>query len=156
MILSTHTMLSILIIRHFADLGRTLFAIVADPVNVPGTRASATVILPSPSLLLRVRRLFRNGETVAAMIDRGDPEPRNAIYPTAAGPMRISDALVRLALRENARVLFLATRMNPASEVVMRLAAPSPGSASVPEILADFVRFIDEARSLAVSESRAA
>lgn len=156
-ILSAHTMLSPLIMRHFADLGRKLFAIAAEAdLRIPGTRVTGSILPPSPMLLLQVRRLFKEGQTVAAMIDRGDPERRNTIYQTTTGPMRISHALLHLALRHHARVLFLATRMDASSQIVMRLATPSPQSTTVPEILEDFVRFFDESQSLAVSGSRAA
>jgi hypothetical protein len=156
-VLSAHTMLSALVMRYFADRGSRLFVIAADPdLRIPGTRLPASVLLPSPMLLVQVRRLFRERQTVAAMIDRGDPERRNAIYHTSTGPMRISDALLRLALHHHARVLFLATRMDATSQIVMRFAAPSPQSTTVPEILGDFVRFFDESQSLACSESRVA
>jgi lauroyl/myristoyl acyltransferase len=149
LIVSRHTMLSTLFLRHLEDAGHEPLVISADQdMRVPGRRMPARVLRPSPDLLLKVRRHLEDGRTIAAMIDRGRLERRSSIVQTAGGPVFVSEALLRLGLRYRARVVFLATTMDEMSRVVSRLSAPSSRSNSVREIVADFADFVDETQQI--------
>jgi hypothetical protein len=140
-----HTMLSTLFIRYLDDAGHDPIVITADPdQGVPGRRARAHVLSPSPALLLKVRRSLEEGRTLAGMIDRGEPERRGSTVQTSAGPVFVSEALLQLAIRHRARIVFIATRLDQASRIVTRLSAPPRGASSVPEIVAAFADFVED------------
>lgn len=141
--ISPHTMLSLLVPRVLRDRGyEPLVLISTFPIRFYGTADDGNTLVPSPEMFFEVRRAFRNGETVMSMIDRGDPERRNALFRTVKGPFRVSDALIRLALRSGARIVFFAVKIDAASRVVLHLGSPS--SEGVSGVVADFVQFVDD------------
>ena len=142
-VVTPHTMLSVLIARVLHDRGHDPLCIRPDDAAIPGTRVPMNALHPSPSLLLRVRTAYANGRTVAAMIDRGDPEPRQAIFETVNGEMRVSEALVQLAVRQGVTIVFLATLLDGEGRVVLHFERPR--GASAPEIVAEFAAFVDAA-----------
>jgi lauroyl/myristoyl acyltransferase len=144
LVVSPHTMLSMLFLRYLEDRGFEPFVVAAYPgLRTPGTRLPARVLDPSSGLLLKVRRLLRDGATVTAMIDRDRPERRNAEYEISAGRLFVSDALLQLALQHDAHVVFLATRLDERSRIVFNLAAPSRPAADVRGLAAEFAGFVD-------------
>jgi lauroyl/myristoyl acyltransferase len=141
--ISPHTMLSLLVPRVLRDRGyEPLVLISAFPIRFYGTTTDGNTLVPSPEMFFEVRRAFRNGETVMSMVDRGDPERRNALFRTVKGPFRVSDALIRLALRSGARIVFFAVKTDAASRVVLHLGAPS--NEGVSGVVSDFVKFVDD------------
>jgi lauroyl/myristoyl acyltransferase len=145
LIVGPHTMLSTLFIRYLDDAGHDPIVIPADPdQGVPGRRARAHVLSPSPALLLKARRSLEEGRTLAVMIDRGEPERRSSTVQTSAGPVFVSEALLQLAIRHRARIVFIATRLDQASRIVTRLSAPPRGASSVPDIVAAFADFVED------------
>jgi hypothetical protein len=146
-VISPHTMLSILFLRYLEDTGYEPLVITPDQtLRTPGTRRAARVLCPSASLLLQVRRHFKAGHTIAAMIDRGEPERRSVAIASSGRTLHVSEALVKLAIRHDATVLFLGTKMTRSGRVVSRLARPSHNE-SVGSVLADFVQFVETLRS---------
>jgi len=144
LVVSPHTMLSMLFLRYLEDRGYDPFVIAAYPgLRTPGTHRPARVLDPSSGLLLRVRRLLREGATVTAMIDRDRPERRNAEYHVSAGRMFVSDALLQLALQHDAQVVFLATRLDARACIVFNLGAPPRGASDVGGLAAAFADFVD-------------
>jgi hypothetical protein len=65
---------------------------------------------------------------------------------TIAGPVFVSYTLLQLALRQRAKVVFIATRMDEWSRVVIRLSVPGPESTAVSPTLGDFAIFMSEAQ----------
>jgi hypothetical protein len=145
LVVSPHTMLSMVFLRHLEDEGLEPYVVAAYPhLRTPGTRSPARVLLPSPSLLFKVRRLFEEGRTVAAMIDRDRPERRSETMETSLGPLFVSAALLQLALRCRARIVFLATGCDGQSGIVSRLSSPRD-RATLADVLADFRAFVAQA-----------
>jgi hypothetical protein len=135
-----------LFIRYLDDAGHDPVVITADPdQGVPGRRARACVLSPSPALLFKVRRYLGDRRTLMGMIDRGMPERGGSTVQTSAGPLFVSDALLQLAVRHHTRIVFIATTMDEASRIVTRLSAPPTGSLSVAEIVSAFAHFVGEA-----------
>ena len=143
LIAGPHTMLSTLFIRFLEDRALEPLIISANEFAMPGTRTPVRVLLPSPRLLLQVRRALRQGRTIAAMIDRGAPERRNRAIPRANGPLLVSYPLLRLAVANGARVIFISTTLDSRSQVVVRLSVPRPESADVEDLLQEFAAFVE-------------
>jgi hypothetical protein len=139
-----HTMLSKFIVRHLTDRGHPLVTISADPIKIPGTRTDAHILLPSRTLLVKVRDLLQNGATVAAMIDRGTMERRNTSVATARGELLVSTPLLEVALRQRARIVFLSAMFDAHWNVTMHVVEPPQNaSTTVPELVAAFAGFVD-------------
>jgi hypothetical protein len=144
LLVAPHLMLSMVFIRVFVERGYDPLVIAADPaLRAAGTRTSPRLLRPSRALFFEARRAFERGELVATMIDRGEPHPRTRAYPTAGGPLLVSDALVRLAVRLGVPVVFMGTTLE-GSTIVSRVAAPALGSTTAREIVDDFARFTDD------------
>jgi hypothetical protein len=144
LVLGAHTMLSTLLMRSLYDIGYDPLVISAEHAfPIAGTRRFTRTLSPSPTMLLTVARALKGGQFVVAAIDRGEPERRNAPFPTAGGTLLVSDALIRLAMRSGVPMVFLASRLDESSRVVCHLGAPSPSSAVANDIAADFARFVD-------------
>jgi hypothetical protein len=90
-----------------------------------------------------LRRLLREGRTIAAMIDRGAPERRNRTIPRDGGPLLVSYPLLRLAVATGARVIFIATTLDRRSQVVVRLSVPRRESANVEDLVHEFAEFVE-------------
>jgi lauroyl/myristoyl acyltransferase len=139
-----HSMLSVLALRKLLDMQRDAAVVSPDPVLFPGTAIHVRTIEPSFTYLLEVRRMLRANTIVAAMIDRDVVAGRSEFaMPTAQGPIVIADALIRLAVRAEAPVVFFATRMRE-GEFVITLGAAAEGSPSAEAITAAFVAFVQE------------
>ena len=145
LVIGVHTMLSMLFVRYVYDKGLDLRIITAVPLyRVPGTRKPARVLIPSPALLFDVRRGFKNGETLGAMIDRLNPDRRSSQFQSAAGSLTLSNTLIRLAVRHHAHIIFIATKLDERSHVVMRLGRPRSSSVAADDVISDFAQFVDE------------
>lgn len=143
LLVGPHTMLSGLVPRHLHDRGAPALVIAAPPsFPLAGAGRDAEVVFPSPTFLLSVRSRLRAGKIVCGMIDRGDDLRRRSIhFATPGGTVQIADALIPLAVRCGARVVFIAVRTE-GSAVVARFAAPSPASRTADTVTADFIAFV--------------
>ena len=141
LIAAPHSLLGYVIFRILRDRGHTPVAITSGPhVPVFGTTDLARVVPVSETLLAEVVRTFRAGGIVCAMIDRPSPEPNAFGIQTPIGPIYISDALLRFALRERASILFCTARIED-GRLVLTWAAPSH-SAGTDGVGSEFAAFV--------------
>ncbi len=118
-------------------------AIASSPdVPIFGTSDLARVIPISETLLAQAVRTLRRGEVLCAMIDRPGPEPNAFELVTPLGPLYISDALLRFALREGAAILFCTARVE-AGRLVVTWSSPSP-AASADSVGSEFAAFVSD------------
>ena len=152
LLIAPHAALSLLTIRLFHDAGLDPVVIAADPrMRVSGTRLTPHLVQPSRTFLVEARSRLRRGRLVCAMPDRAEPrEGRTIESATAAGRVFIAPALMRVAERCGAEVVFVVARCGGRG-VVATFAAPSPEAAGSAEaVTRDFVEFVRahvEARS---------
>jgi hypothetical protein len=153
LLLGPHTMLSTLFMRTLDGSGHTAWATAAEGARLQGAQRQARVLLPSPTLPLRVRSKLREGCVVFAMIDRGKDETHTVRCELSTGPIRISSGLFRLGLATRTPMIYLATRIER-DTVVCRLRPADPAARDLPSLLDDFASFLElalqrEAPSLA-------
>ncbi|HEY0379760.1 MAG TPA: hypothetical protein VGC87_22765 [Pyrinomonadaceae bacterium] len=152
LMITPHTVLSILAFRLFHDAGLDPVAVAADPrMRVSGTRVMARPLLPSPTFLVEIRSRLRGGRLVCAMPDRMEhKEGRTIEFDTANGRVIIATALMHVAARCGAEVVFYEAHFDGRG-VVANFAAPAPESmGSADAVTRDFVEFVRshvEARS---------
>lgn len=138
LIVSPHTMLSVLILPLLIDRGVTPSFTAADPaMKIPGRRSGANQIIPTRTFFVTVRELFAAGRIVISMIDRDVAERRTRAVTTSRGEHMISTALLEVALREGARILFFTTRLDPQWNVRMSFVEGSRGDVTDVNELAD-------------------
>jgi hypothetical protein len=141
LVLAPHTMLLHLLFRRFYDDG---FAPVGLSRNANdglfGTTERAAMLAPSPQFLVRVRTHLRRGRLVCAMPDRQLFRPGRMLeFDTATGSIFVAPALMQLAVRVGARVLF--TEVHVAEGRVCASIA-SPSSRTAEGLLDEFVGFV--------------
>ena len=149
--ISPHTVLSVLLARLFHDAGHDPVIITADPrMRVGGTILAAEVIQPSPTFLVATRNRLRRGRIVCAMTDRSEArEGRTVEFATTRGRIIIATALMRVAARSEAKVVFSEAHLDERG-IVITFATPSSSSDSAEAITRDFIEFVRahiEARS---------
>lgn len=133
-----HSMLSVLALRSLLSMGRNATVVSPDPVLIPGTSLSARVIEPSFTYLLEVRRVLRENGIVAAMIDRDVIGGRSTFaVPTAQGEVVVADALIQLAVRAGAPVVFFAARLRGGEFVIVH-----GGAGEGQDVTTAFVEFL--------------
>lgn len=154
-VISAHMMLGMLLVRVLADRGYDPVVITANREHrLPGTRKLVNMLVaPSTAVLLRARERLRKGALLFSAVDRGSIESAEGERHTVAfevdgTTMLVSEALVRVAVKQGARVVFLATQMDSRRRVVARLATPEAG-AGPDQMLDAFAEYIAEARSRA-------
>ncbi|HEY5723648.1 MAG TPA: hypothetical protein VIT45_15155 [Allosphingosinicella sp.] len=136
-----HSLLGYVLLRLLTDRGRAPVAIASSPdVPIFGTSKPARVIPVSETVLAESVRALRCGNVLCAMIDRPDPDPNAFEVPTPLGPLYISDALLRFALREKASILFCTARVEH-GELVVTWSAPSP-AATPDSVGREFAAFV--------------
>ncbi|MEO8137627.1 MAG: hypothetical protein ABI831_27045 [Betaproteobacteria bacterium] len=139
-----HSMLSVLALRTLLSRGTEAAVISPEPVRIPGTALRARVIEPSFTYLLEVRRVLQENGIVAAMIDRDAVRGRSTFaVPTARGEVVVADALIHLAVRAEAPVVFFAARLR-GGEFVIAHGGAEEGARSAEDVMAAFVRFLQE------------
>jgi lauroyl/myristoyl acyltransferase len=145
LIVAPHALLSLSLFRYLHGIGCVPTIIsVAPLVHIYGTRLVVRALQPSPTMMFGLRSVLRDGGVVCAMIDQQRPESQKTIeVATPEGPIYISDALIRLARRCDARVIFTAVRLDKRRGVVLTFGAPvSDLPISAETITADFVTFL--------------
>lgn len=155
LMITPHMMLGTMVIRFLDDHAIEPVIITADAQQrILGTRRLVrSLIAPSSTLLIDLRRHLVNGEVVCAMIDRGsldeaEGERRNTPFEANGETLLISEAPVRIAMRCNARIIFFAGQLDARREVVLRFDVPPP-DADLRATLDAFARFVMKARSRA-------
>lgn len=139
LLVGPHTSLSLMILRVLADSGLPHLIISAGPMRVAGRSEDVPVIIPSPTMFLRLRRQFANGGHVGAMIDRAGIERRTVPLPTAGSDLFVSTGLLEFGLRCNARVVFIGARLDERWNVVLDL--HEPRQSSIDELLGEVGEF---------------
>ncbi len=144
LLISPHTALSILMVRFLHDNGHDPIIIAADPqMRISGTTLTPHIMQPSPMFLVATRTRFRRGELVCGMPDRGEPnEGRTVEFDTANGRIIVAPALMHVAARCAAKVVFFAMHVEE-REIVADMVTPSPSSEGSGEaITQDFIEFM--------------
>lgn len=149
LVIGPHAALTLLFIRLFHDCGFDPVVVSPDPrMRVGGTTLTARTIQPSPTFLVRTRGSLRRGEVVCAMPDRAEHHgARTVEFATAAGRVIVAPALMHVAARCGARVVFTEVHAEGRS-VAGTIAAPrdtSSGEAVAKEFM-EFVRARAQAR----------
>jgi lauroyl/myristoyl acyltransferase len=144
LIVAPHALLLFLAVRRLHDTRGNVTAVRAP---APGGRAHrhsrVPVIVRSPEFMLDVRDALGAGRTVFAMVDRRGPEDGvTTTISTASGTVHLSVALIRLAVRCGASVIFMTARPHLAG-LSCTIAAPSRDSVGDPDaIVAELGRFV--------------
>src|SRR5690349_3982700 len=136
-----HAALTLLMIRFFADRGCEPVVITPDDrLRVPGTSVVAETIQPSRVFLVQLRNALRAGKLVCAMPDRAEHHAGRTIeFETPAGKVIVAPAIIEVAARSGAEVLFTEVRVE-GHRLVARIVAPAATSAGVtPGLIADFI-----------------
>lgn len=145
LIISPHALLSLSLFRYLYDTGRVPAIVSMAPfAHIYGTRLLARAVQPSPVFMIGLRGVLREGGIVCAMIDCGRPGgARTVEFQTPEGPMYVSDALIRLAKRCDASVVFTSVRTDERRGVVLTFGEPEGGAeAGVRATTEDFVAFV--------------
>lgn len=151
LVLGPHAALTLLMIRLFHDRGLDPVVVSPDPrMRVGGTTVTARTVQPSPTFLVKARSRLRRGDVVCAMPDRAEHHgARTVEFATAAGRVIVAPALMHVAARCGARVVFTEVHAEGRSGVAGTLHAPrdtSSGDAIAEEFM-DFVRARAEERA---------
>lgn len=142
-----HTRLSQIAVRHLRKAGYDVVAVSSSPPSVSRSqRARVPHIHVSPHFLVAVREALVQGRVVFAQIDHEAAIPgRTVEVHTGMGKLNVSDALLRLASRCQARTLFIASRgTRDGVECAIVSPAAESGSRPDPVGLDDFSRFLQE------------
>ena len=138
-----HSLLGYVLLRLLRERERVPVAIASGPdVPIFGTSDPARIIPVSEAVLADAVRTLRRGEALCAMIDRPGPEPNAFELRTLLGPLYISDALLRLAFRERAAILFCTARIE-AGRLVVTWSSPSP-TAGADSLGSEFASFVTD------------
>jgi len=153
LMVAPHAMLSTFILWLLTDTGAEMNVVSAAPMLVMGTGAPVSIINAAPAFLLQVRKVLRANGLVGAMIDRDVVTSRSTFeVPTDGGPVVIADALLQVAFRMNAAVVFHVGHLHD-GEIVVTFDVPSPDeSRSVEGITEAFISFLQ--KHVAVLQSR--
>ena len=152
LVIGPHAALTLLMIRHFYDRGLDPVVITPDArMRVGGTAVTARTVQPSPTFLVKTRSRLRRGELVCAMPDRAEHHGgRTVEFATAKGRVIVAPALVQVAARCGAEVVFTEVHVEGRG-LAGTVAAPSAASAGTADaIIRDFMEFVRaraEARS---------
>jgi lauroyl/myristoyl acyltransferase len=144
-IVCPHSLLTYVLIRYLHDIGQIPAVVSAAPlVPIYGTRTAVHALQPAADLFIRARTVLRRGGVICAMIDESPPDSvRTRQFTTLMGPMFVSDALIRLAKRCDAHLLFTCGRLDERQRLVLTFVTPAAGiAASEHDIAESFVDFI--------------
>lgn len=147
LLVAPHALLSICVFRYLHDIGCAPTIISLAPlVHIYGTGLAVRAIQPSALSMINLRSRLRSGGVVCAMIDQQPPNASRTIeFATSEGAVRVSDALIRLAERCRARVVFTAARADKHRGVILTFGAPKAiAGMNAETITEDFVEFLKE------------
>lgn len=159
LVLGPHAALTLLMIRLFQDRGLNPVVITPDSLmRAAGTTSAVRTVQPSPTFLVKTRDRLRRGELVCAMPDRAEHHgARTVEFVTASGRVIVAPALMHVAARCGARVIFTEVHADGGS-VVGTIHAPANASSggAITEAFMAFVRARAEARCSARRRGREA
>ena len=144
LVIGPHAALTLLMVRHFYDCGLDPIVISPDSrMRVGGTMVTARTVQPSPTFLVKTRSRLRRGELVCAMPDRAEHHGARTIeFATVKGRVIVAPALMQVAARCGASVIFTEVHVEGRG-LVATITAPSPTSDGAADaILKDFVEFV--------------
>lgn len=140
-----HTRLSQIAVRHLQRAGYDLVAVSSSPASVQRPpRSGIPHIHVSPHFLVAVREALVQGRVVFAQIDHDAAIPGKTVeVHTSMGTLNVSDALLRLASRCQARTLFIASR-GTSDGLECAIVSPVAESGSRPDAVGmdEFSRFV--------------
>ena len=163
LLVGPHVTLYHLLFRRLYDDGFAPAGITAErDMRLPGTTIVADTMQPSATFLVTTRNLLRRGRLVCAMLDRGEHRPgRTVEFSAPLGPIIVAPALLQVAVRSGARVLFTEVH---ATRDEIRATIHQPSSESVDGLTREFADFVrahiasrhaDQGVSMASTRSRA-
>jgi lauroyl/myristoyl acyltransferase len=144
LLIAPHTALGLLMVRFFHDAGYDPIVIAADPqMRVSGTKVTAQTLQPSQTFLVAIRTKLRRGKFVCAMPDRGEPiAGRTVEFATANGRIILAPALIRVAARCRAEVVFLEAHVEERGVVANMVTPPRSPASSADTITEGFIEFV--------------
>jgi hypothetical protein len=146
LVIGHHAALTLLMVRFFYDKGLEPIVVTPDRcLRIQGTSVTAGTIQPSRMFLVHLRSNLRDAKLVCAMPDRGEHHAGRTIeFTTPAGPVILAPAIVEVAARCGAEVVFTEVRVE-GRQLVATIAAPAAWSAGVAQaIITDFISFVRE------------
>jgi hypothetical protein len=143
LVVGPHAALTLLMVRLFFDRGLDPVVISPDPgMRAGGTTVTVRTIQPSPTFLVKTRSSLRRGEVVCAMPDRAEHHGERTIeFSTDGGRVIVAPALLHVAARCGARVVFTEVHTEGRSVVAGTISAPGDTS-SGDAILEGFKQFV--------------
>lgn len=141
MLVSPHAALGLIATRFYHEDGLRPVIISADPLmKVGGTRMVIPTLQPVANFLVRARTRLRDGWLVGAMVDRAEHHgERTFEFETANGPVILAPALLQLAVRCGARVIFTECHVERGRLTGSWVA---PSSNTVEGLTAEFIEFV--------------
>ena len=148
LVLGPHAALNLLLVRRFHDDGLAPVVVSADPLmRVPGMPRVVETVQPSPTFLVAMRNRLRAGRLVCGMPDRAEHHPgRTLEFETANGPLIVAPALMQVAARTGARVLFTEVHVEGGGLAATVRAASSGTAEGLTREFVEFVRAHIETR----------
>ena len=156
LVIGHHAALTMFMIRFFYDAEFKPVVITPDDkLRVPGTLVAARTVQPSTTFLVKLRSSLRRGELVCGMPDRADHHGRRTIeFATPAGQVILAPAIIEVAARCNAEVLFTEVRAR-GRRLCATIAAPDSGSrTNATALTEDFISFVREQTAQGSSKPR--
>jgi lauroyl/myristoyl acyltransferase len=142
LLVQPHAVLTQLPFRAMHDDGLDAIGISTIPqMRYAGTRIAANALMPSRTFLVTVRNRLREGGLVSSMIDRAEHSgDRTVEFATVNGPLIVSTALLRVAVRCGARVAFTEVHVDGWRVAGSIVIAKSDTVDGLAREFADFVR----------------
>ena len=156
LLVSSHTVLVVLMLRRFHDDGIAPLVVAVDRgMRIEGTARTVDTVQPSSSLL-RTRTGLRDGRLVCAMIDRLEHEPhaRTEQLDTALGPVIFAPALLHVAARCQATVAFCEAHLEGQRVRGSIVLASSASGAELEQEYAAFIRSVMRRRAASAPHVR--
>src|ERR1041384_1412459 len=139
-----HAALTLLMVRFLHD--KDLHPVVLTPdhrLRVPGTSVGAETIGSSRMFLVHLRTKLRAGKVICAMPDRAEHHGQRTIeFATPAGPVIMAPAIIEVAARCGAAVLFTEVRVEGRQLVAVITDCASSPAGDASAIIADFISFV--------------
>ncbi len=143
LVIGHHAALTVLMIRFFYDRGLNPVVITPDgELCVPGVLAPARTLQPSPMFLVQLLSALRRGDLVCAMPDRAEHHAGRTIeFTTAAGPIILAPAMIDVASRCGAQVLFTEAKLS-GQQLAAKIVAPTQSASSFTDLINEFIAFV--------------
>lgn len=137
-----HAALTVLLVRLLGDKGLDPVVITPDvEMRIPGTGLDLRTIQPSQMFLVQMRTKLRGGALVCAMPDRAEHHVQRTVeFATGAGRVIIAPAIIDVAARCGAQVLFTEVRLE-GRHLAATIVSPT-ANASTAELVDEFVAFV--------------